>query len=294
MSRSKIMSMQEAIGLIHDGDTVATGGTMLQGEPVALEREIVRQKKRDLFYVPMASTSMGGELLIGAGCVGKMALTVVGFMRYCPVGPRFRDAMQAGKLQVYETEQSQKLSSLRAAGRGLPFMPNIVGPGTDYPKVNPFMKVIPDPFGGEDNVVAMKSIEPDFMIVATAVSDAEGNAQHGGIYSYDVVGSRAAKKVIVLAEDIVRPEYIKANPHKTTILGYNVVAVVEAPFGAHPTSNHGNYRYDAEHIKEYVRAARTPEGFADYAQTYVHSVPDHVAYLERIGLRRLLELKTRR
>lgn len=294
MTDSKVMSAAEAVAQIKDGDIIAVGSTALQGEPMVLVREIIRQKKKNLFLVPTGSSAISGDLLVGTGCVTRVVSSSVGFMRYGAIGPRFRLAVEQGKITLWECEQSQKLSALRAATRGLPFMPTIIGVGADYAKVNPNHKLFKDPIKGEQNLMAVAAIEPDVMLVTTVVADRFGNAQHGGVPIYDVLGSRAAKKVIVLTEEVVRPEYITANPHKTTILSYNVCAVVEAPYAAHPASNHGCYRYDSDHIKEYLKLARTEEGFQAYLQNYVLGPKDHTEYLERIGLRTLLNIKTPR
>ena len=42
-------------------------------------------------------------------------------------------------------------------------------------------------------------------------------------------GVRAAKKVIVIAEEIVAPEVISSDPNRTVIPGFLVTAVVESP-----------------------------------------------------------------
>ena len=46
--REKVMSLEEAIKMIKDGDVVASGGCMNSLTPMASVWEIVRQKKKDL------------------------------------------------------------------------------------------------------------------------------------------------------------------------------------------------------------------------------------------------------
>ena len=43
------------------------------------------------------------------------------------------------------------------------------------------------------------------------------------------------------------------------------------------------YDYDADHIRQYVSASKTPEGFQEYLDKYVHGVKDHWAYLDLVG-----------
>jgi glutaconate CoA-transferase subunit A len=65
------------------------------------------------------------------------------------------------------------------------------------------------------------------------------------------------------------------------------------PFGAHPTACHGKYSYDSDHLREYAALARTDDGFEKYRKTYIDAL-DHPAYLETIGVRRLIDLDARR
>ena len=64
---------------------------------------------------------------------------------------------------------------------------------------------------------------------------------------------------------------------------------MRAPFGTHPYSN-GWMIADEEHLAEFVarRAARTCS--AATCAGYVHEPDDHDAYLEAIGIRRLVSL----
>ena len=44
----KVISLAEAAGLVHDGDTLALGGMTLYRRPVAFVRELLRTAVRDL------------------------------------------------------------------------------------------------------------------------------------------------------------------------------------------------------------------------------------------------------
>jgi glutaconate CoA-transferase subunit A len=71
-----------------------------------------------------------------------------------------------------------------------------------------------------------------------------------------------------------------------------VHSVVEAPFGAHPTSSGGLYEADDDHLGEYVRASGGAASFAKYLETYVSGVASHRDYHKRIGSPRLPEPAT--
>ena len=72
--------------------------------------------------------------------------------------------------------------------------------------------------------------------------------------------------------------------------------VLRAPYGAHPFSSPGFYLEDRAHIGELVEAGRALARHRDhgpferYLDRYVRGPADHVAYLEAVGLRRLLAL----
>jgi glutaconate CoA-transferase subunit A len=66
--REKVVSLTEAVALIKDGDTVASGGCHYSRTPMAAVWEIIRQKKKDLTYC-RSITSTEGDLLLVAGAV---------------------------------------------------------------------------------------------------------------------------------------------------------------------------------------------------------------------------------
>jgi glutaconate CoA-transferase, subunit A len=67
--------------------------------------------------------------------------------------------------------------------------------------------------------------------------------------------------------------------------------VVEAPFGAHPTSSYPRYAYDRDHLGEYLSAAQGgPEDLEKYLATYVQGTED--GYREAVGAARLDALTT--
>ena len=68
------------------------------------------------------------------------------------------------------------------------------------------------------------------------------------------------------------------------------VAVVEAPYGAHPSASPSLYRSDDRHLKEYVKASASEDGFAAYLQRYAYGASNQAAYLEQLGGARLGQL----
>jgi glutaconate CoA-transferase subunit A len=94
---------------------------------------------------------------------------------------------------------------------------------------------------------------------------------------------RAAKNVIATVEEIVDTEVLRSSPERTFLPGFMVDAVVEVPFGAHPTSFNPRYGYDTAFHREWIAVARDPDGANTWMQKYVHEPATQEDYLDRVG-----------
>ena len=88
---------------------------------------------------------------------------------------------------------------------------------------------------------------------------------------------------------------IRKNPFMTTIAYAD--CVVEAPYGGHPYAAHGFYKEDAEFIQDYVKSSEAnrkgdEKTWNAYLERHIHGPKDHYAYLETVGIRKLLGLYT--
>jgi acyl CoA:acetate/3-ketoacid CoA transferase alpha subunit len=217
-----------------------------------------------------------------------MDITYVGYEAY-GLSPILRRAVEAGKLRLAEWSNAAITWRLKAGAMGLPFLPARTMLGTDTLGRSP-AKTMRDPFTGM-TLALLPALVLDCAVIHVQRADQYGNCQIDGISGFAVEMSRATKRLIVTAEEIVDTEVIRATPERTIIPYFLVDAVVHAPFGAHPGETCGMYRRDEPHIREYLAAARTEEGTRRYLDEFVHGVPDHRAYLERVGNSRLEGLK---
>jgi glutaconate CoA-transferase subunit A len=129
----------------------------------------------------------------------------------------------------------------------------------------------------------MPALELDASLVHVDHADARGNAQILGPDPYfDDLFCGAAKRRFVSCERIVETAALtELGCIHTLLLDRGMVdGVVEAPFGAHPTSCTPKYGIDLEHLKTYA-AATTPDGWADYAARFV--ALDQEGYLDAVG-----------
>jgi glutaconate CoA-transferase subunit A len=291
--KSKIIDIETALDNVKEGMTIAIGGFINAAHPMLVVRGLIRRKFRNLTIVGAASSGLEMDLLIAAGCAAKVATPYISGEKLAPIGPAFRAAAESGKISVYELDEALYYCALRAAAQRVPFNPWKAGVGTSFPEVNPALKEIDCPLTGE-RILAIPALNIDVAFLHAAVSDRYGNVQHNGHGYGDRAIAAASDLTFVQVERIVSNEEIKRDPLRTTVAGAD--GIIRAPFGAHPFSSPGFYTEDQAHIKEYVTAATIWAKSGDdsaikaYIEHYVMEPADHVAYLERIGLRQVLSL----
>ncbi|MDD5603880.1 MAG: hypothetical protein PHG48_07410 [Eubacteriales bacterium] len=290
---SKIMSSAEAIGrFVSDGDYLVSELTGNVRGPLALIREVVRQKKRNLRVAGNTST-LDIDLLLAAGAVSDMDLCYVGY-ELLGISYTMRKAIEQKEIRVTEWSNATMAWRLKAGAMGIPFIPcRSMYSGTDTFKYSA-AKIIECPFT-KVKLCAVPALRPDVALIHVHRCDEYGNARIDGITgsSYDVAA--ASKKVIISTEKIISNREIRNNPERTVIPHFLVSAVVEEPFGAHPGNMPYLYDMDVENYREYTAAAKTKEGVTEYFNKYIFSVGDNREYLEIMGREHLncLEEKER-
>lgn len=280
----KRMSEQEAIArFVHDGDYV---GTELYGTvraPMSLTRELIRQDKKNLRLAGQGVMEL--DLIIAAGLVKKLDFTYIGLEVY-GVSNALRRAVESGQIEkVVEWSNGGITWRFKAASMGVPFVPVRAMLGTDTFKYSS-AKVVQCPFTGE-KVCLLPALILDVGIIHVHRADKYGNAQIDGISGFAFEMSRACKRLIISAEQIVPDEEIRCYPDRTIIPYYLVDAVVEASFGSYPGEMCYVYERDEEGIKEWVEDSGTAEGAQAYLDKYVYGVSSHQEYLELVGQERL-------
>ncbi|HYJ00007.1 MAG TPA: CoA-transferase [Thermoleophilaceae bacterium] len=290
--REVLVSEQEAVAAIHDGDTIVVGGFGTVNHPMPIVRGLIRRGARDLTVIGAATAGLEIDLLIGAGCVRRVIAPYVGAELYAPIGHCYRKAAEAGEIEVSETTEYLLYSQLEAAARGLGFMPWRGGVGTDVPKLNPAYVPFKDPIYGEPYLAA-PALHPDWAIVHVGRADVYGNGQHGGARFGDRLLARAAERVMITAERIVPNAEIRKDPFATSIPYADLV--VEAPFGSHPYASHGFYVEDEERIREYVDASIAyrrgdADRWTEYLERRVTGPESHSDYLASLDAARIARL----
>jgi glutaconate CoA-transferase, subunit A len=279
---SKLRSMRQAIAeLVPDGASVALGLQLEQMIPFAAGHEIMRQGKRGLTLIGPISDILFDQL-IGAGCVENVIAAWVGNVMMGSAY-NFRRAVERDSLKVFNMTNFTLALALQAGAMGVPFMPTKTALGTDTAKGNHFFYQIFSPFAPKESLWAIRALSPDVTIVHVQRADAEGNAHCWGNLGIMFEGVRAAKRVIVAAEEIVDGAVIASDPNRTAIPGFLVSAVVESPHGAHPSPVQGYYSRDDDFFREYHAQTRTKAESDAWLEHWVYAVRDRQAYLELLG-----------
>lgn len=292
--KSKLVSLRDAASLIPSGSSLTIGGSIIRRSPVALIRELIRQRK-DGFTVLAYPAGFTTDLLAGAGAVDRVEAVYEGLFQF-GFSYNFRRGVESGAIDIRDFSEVAMASRFRAAAAGLPFMPTDALLGTGMAEHNPEqVREIIDPFSGR-RLHAVPAAESDFTLLHGYTADEFGNVQFPTARDaddLDPVMAKAANRLIVTVEKIVPHGEILKNPNLTYIPHTWVEAVVEVPFGAHPLSCDGYYDEDEAHMEEYQRLMKGGD-FASYAARYITGPANHSEYLAAaLTPERILQLSVR-
>jgi len=281
--------MREAIAeLVPHGTSVALGLQMEQMIPFAAGHEIIRQKKRGLTLIGPISDTLFDQI-IAAGCVDQVIAAWVGNVMMGSAY-NFRRAVEQDGIKIFNLTNFTVALALQAGAMGLPFLPTRTALGSDVAKGNHFFYQMFSPFEPKECLHAVRALNPDVTIVHAQRADREGNAHCWGNFGVMIEGVRAAKRVILLAEEIVEPEVIASDPNRTVIPGFLVNALVECPYGAHPSPVQGYYTRDDAFFRQYHEQTKTKADSDAWLDRWVYNTADRRAYMNQLGACRVKEI----
>jgi 3-oxoacid CoA-transferase subunit A/glutaconate CoA-transferase subunit A len=278
----KVMDLREAVSkFVQDGSYISLGGFGHVRVSMAAIYEIIRENKKNL--VVSGKTAVHDlDCLIAAGSVSKVEVAYSFGHELRGLSPASRRAVENGQVKaVTEWSNAAFQWRFKAAACGLPWIPSYVLLGTDTFRYSA-AKVVKDPFTGRP-ICLIPACFPDVAIIHVHRCDKYGNSQIDGSLVEDFELARAAKRLIITAEEVIPNEKIRDHPWRTSIPYFYVDAVVEVPYGCHPCNMPTHYYFDEEHISEYLMMTQTDEGTKQYFDKYVYGVDDFKQYLELIG-----------
>jgi glutaconate CoA-transferase subunit A len=295
MAPSKLTSMPDAIArFVVPGASVCMGTALEAAIPFAAGHEIIRQRVGDLTLVGPISDVLFDQL-IGAGCVARVVGAWVGNVS-AGLGHNYRRAAEKGVPRPIAVEDHSNFTialGLLAASLGAPYIPTRSLLGTSLLDSNPHVKRATDPWSG-DPVVLVPALVPDVTILHVQRADVHGRCHLWGTLGISREAALAARRVLVVAEEIWPTERILADPNLIVVPDLKVAAVVHEPWGALPSPVQGCYGRHHDFYARSHEASRTAEGFARWLEEWVLGVGDWKGFLDRVGPETVARLKPRR
>jgi glutaconate CoA-transferase subunit A len=289
---NKLLSMRDAVSrFVENGNAIAMGVGLEAQIPFAAGHEIVRQRKKELTVIGPISDILFDQL-IGAGCVARVVAAWVGNVS-AGLAYNYRRAVEDGVPRPVAVEDYSNFTislGLQAAALGVPFLPAKTLLGSDIARDHPRLRPGTSPVSGEP-LLFVDAIEPDVTILHVQRADASGGSHVWGNLGVTVEAALAAKRVIIVAEELVDEAVIKSDPNRVMVPPHRVCAVVCEPGGAHPSSVQGYYGRDHAYYTEYHAATKTADGDATWRARWVDGVDDRASYLRELGAERWSALK---
>lgn len=280
---TKLRSMREAIAdSVHDGSSLVIDG-FTHLICFAAGHEIIRQGKKGLTAIRL-TPDLVYDQLIEAGCVDKLVFSWAGNPGVGSLhGLRRRsEASSPSRIELEEYSHFGLLSRFLAGSAGLPFWPLDNFGGSSIPGANPSIKYVQCPYTGKQ-IATVPALRPDVAVVHCQRADVEGNAQVWGLYGSQKEVAFAAKKVIVVAEEIVDTSVIRRDPNRTLVPGLVVSHVVHEPWGCHPSFVQGHYDRDNDFYVKWEDISRDPKSYAAWLGEFVHGVAGREEYMKKMG-----------
>lgn len=279
----KLKSMQEAIAEhVHDGDSVAIEG-FTAFICFSAAHEIIRQKRRELTLCRMTPDLIYDQM-VAAGCARKLVFSYLGNpgvgSLHCVRRAVEKDIPH--HLEIEEYSHFGMVSRYIAGASHLPFFPLQSYTGTDLGNANPKIQYVESPYGN-GQIAVVPPLNPDVAIIHAQRSDELGNTQLWGLVGMQKEVAFAAKRVIVVVEEIVDESVIRSDPNRTLIPHIIVDAIVCQPHGTHPSYVQGYYDRDNHFYLEWDKISRSEEQTQKWLNEWVYGVGNWGGYLEKLA-----------
>jgi glutaconate CoA-transferase subunit A len=292
----KLTTVADAVRrLVHDGDYLAVGGFGCARIPTAVVHEILRQRIQNLRFAGHTATHdfqlMCAGNLTGRGkTLAAVDVAYVVGLEARGLSPHARRVLESGEVACTEWTNYALAVRLKAAAMGLPFLPARSMLGTDT-FARSAARSIECPFTGQ-TLVALPALFPDVAAIHVHEADRFGNCRIRGTTVADLDLARAAKRVIVTCERLIRSDEIRRDPTRTVVPFFCVDAVCEVSFGSYPGNMPYEYFSDEEHLQTWLEAEKDARAYLQFLEKHLFGVRDFQAYLESCGgLFRLQKLR---
>lgn len=267
MRTNRYVSMEMAAAAVHDSATLALGGMTLYRRPLAFVKALLRREERPRDLTLLSFTGgIESDLLIGAGCVKAVRSAYFGLEAF-GLAPMFTRFAQQQQITLIEETEASIVMGIRAGIAGSGFLPSRAWLGTELPKLRPDVKTIRDPYSGEE-MLAFPAIACDVAVIHGLAGDRRGNVLVNNNLGIDLELVYLADKVIATVERVV--DEVTRTTDGVIIPYPGCDMLVEAPFGAAPTSCYPLYPLDGEAILSYTEACNAG-AYEDFLKSFTDS-----------------------
>lgn len=262
----------------------------------AAAREVVRQwwGRDPGFELVMLSLSTLGALFFRGGLLRRVVTGYSGdtFPNFTP-NPIMGGAYRRGEVEVEHWSFLAFSQRLEAAARGLPAVVTRSIEGSSMEENDAFATV-DTPFG---RVGLLAPLAPDVALLHAPVADREGNVAFHPPMLEGPWGALAARRgAIVTVERIV--DDLREWSHLVRIPAHRVLAVCEAPLGAHPGGLSTGALPADGYGEDYdfwvdARDATRGEDYDAWIERWVLGPSTHAEYVAELGEERVARLRAR-
>ena len=200
---SKQITIDQAVEMIKDGQTVMIGGFLAVGSANRIIEAMVKAGKKDLTIIcnDTAYPEIGSGLLVASGCVKKCIVSHIG------TNPITEQKMKAGEIEVELVPQGTLAERIRIGGAGIGGFLTTTGLGTLAEEGKRKIEV-----EGKEYLLELP-LRSVVALIGASVADKYGNLIYRGTsQNFNPMMATAADLVIAEAKESVEnlaPEAIK-------------------------------------------------------------------------------------
>ncbi|NLB32711.1 MAG: acetate CoA-transferase subunit alpha [Tissierellia bacterium] len=191
---NKVISLNEAVEMIHDGMTIMVGGFLGCKNPFKIVDAIVENGIKDITLI--ANDTSFPEVGIGKLIVNKQVKKLIA--SHIGTNKETGNQMNSGEMQVELVPQGTLAERIRAAGAGLGGILTPTGLGTIVAEGKTIVEV-----DGKEYLLE-KPLKADIALIVGAKVDKKGNVRYAkATRNFNPLMAAAADIVIVEADKIV-------------------------------------------------------------------------------------------
>lgn len=300
--RGKVMALEDAIRA-HVQPGMMLHFAYSEGRPMAASNALVRvfAGTRPGFTLVSSGLVANQTALVTEEIVKRLIVSFVGENYPTPApNPLLQAAIDSGAVEIESNSLLVLSQRLTAGAYGFPFALTRSLRGSAMEE-NESYRRIPDPFGSGEEVGAVAALVPDITFVHGLAADEAGNILISPPFGEADIAAYAARKgVIASVERIVPTSDLRRYPALVKIPADRVLSISVAPVGCHPYAIYNPtdldipaYVEDARAFHDIRVAIRDEAAFRQWTQDWILGVPNHAAYLEKLGADRLDMLRGR-